>query len=64
LPDDFGKTLAHLEERGMLGRLPDSWRALLAKVIVPLRRPAAAPPRSPRPSASGSTAPTCSRCGG
>jgi len=35
--DEFGKTLAYLEERNLFGRLPDGWRALAATVVVPLR---------------------------
>jgi phenol hydroxylase P1 protein len=37
LHDEFGKTLAYLEERELLGRMPDAWRAILASVVVPLR---------------------------
>lgn len=33
----FGQTLAYLEERDLLVRLPDAWRSLLAAVVVPLR---------------------------
>lgn len=35
--EEFGKTLSYLEERDLLGRLPASWRDLLATVVVPLR---------------------------
>jgi phenol/toluene 2-monooxygenase (NADH) P1/A1 len=37
LHDDFSKTLAYLEERDLLLRLPAGWRRLLAEVVVPLR---------------------------
>lgn len=37
LHDEFGKTLAYLEERELLARMPDAWRAILASVVVPLR---------------------------
>jgi phenol hydroxylase P1 protein len=37
LHDAFGKTLDYLEQRGLLMRLPDDWRSLLAEVVLPLR---------------------------
>lgn len=37
LHDEFGKTLTYLEERELLARMPDAWRAILASVVVPLR---------------------------
>jgi len=37
LHDEFGKTLAYLEERELLARMPAAWRAVLASVVVPLR---------------------------
>jgi phenol/toluene 2-monooxygenase (NADH) P1/A1 len=35
--DAFGKTIDYLDERGLLGRLPETWRRLLTEVILPLR---------------------------
>ena len=35
--DEFGKTLAYLEERDLLAKMPEPWRAVMASVIVPLR---------------------------
>lgn len=35
--DAFGKTLAYLEQRDLLVRMPEGWRALVADVVVPLR---------------------------
>ncbi len=35
--DAFGKTLAYLESRDLLAKMPDGWRALVADVVVPLR---------------------------
>jgi phenol/toluene 2-monooxygenase (NADH) P1/A1 len=35
--DDFSKTLAYIEERELLSRLPAGWRQVLAKVVIPLR---------------------------
>jgi phenol hydroxylase P1 protein len=37
LHDEFGKTLTYLEDRDLLARLPDPWRAVLSSVVVPLR---------------------------
>lgn len=37
LHDEFGKTLAYLEERDLLAKLPEAWHGLLAAVVVPLR---------------------------
>ena len=37
LHDEFGKTLAYLEERDLLAKLPGAWRAVLASVVLPLR---------------------------
>jgi len=35
--DEFGKSLGYLEDRNLLARLPEGWRAVLGSVIVPLR---------------------------
>jgi phenol hydroxylase P1 protein len=35
--EEFGKTLAYLEQRDLLARLPAGWRQLLETVVVPLR---------------------------
>lgn len=37
LHEEFGKTLAYLEERDLLAKLPPAWRSVLASVVVPLR---------------------------
>jgi phenol hydroxylase P1 protein len=37
LHEEFGKTLAYLEERELLARMPEAWRAIVASVVVPLR---------------------------
>jgi phenol/toluene 2-monooxygenase (NADH) P1/A1 len=37
LHDEFGKTLGYLEERGLLAKLPEAWRGVLASVVIPLR---------------------------
>jgi phenol/toluene 2-monooxygenase (NADH) P1/A1 len=37
LHDEFGKTLGYLEDRDLLAKLPDAWRAVLAEVVIPLR---------------------------
>lgn len=37
LHEAFGKTLTYLEERDLLGRMPESWRTLLGSCVVPLR---------------------------
>ena len=37
LHDEFGKTLGYLEDRDLLGTLPEAWRGVLASVIIPLR---------------------------
>jgi phenol hydroxylase P1 protein len=37
LHDEFGKTLAYLEGRELLARMPDAWRGLVESVVVPLR---------------------------
>jgi phenol hydroxylase P1 protein len=37
LHDEFGKTLGYLEERGLLAKLPEAWRSVLASVVIPLR---------------------------
>jgi phenol hydroxylase P1 protein len=37
LHDEFGKTLSYLEERDLLGKLPEAWHDLLTAVVVPLR---------------------------
>ena len=35
--DAFGKTIDYLDERSLLGRLPETWRRLLTEVVLPLR---------------------------
>lgn len=35
--DEFGKTLAYLEKRELLAKMPAQWRDLVASVVVPLR---------------------------
>jgi phenol hydroxylase P1 protein len=37
LHDGFGRTLEYLEGRGLLARLPDGWRTVLAELVLPLR---------------------------
>ncbi|MGI6797240.1 phenol 2-monooxygenase [Gordonia sihwensis] len=37
LHDEFGKTLAYLENRGLLAKLPGGWAKVLSEVVVPLR---------------------------
>ena len=37
MSDAFGATLTYLESRGLLERLPDRWRDLLAQLVIPLR---------------------------
>ena len=37
LHDEFGKTLGYLEERELLAKLPQPWRAVLSDVVIPLR---------------------------
>ena len=37
LHDEFGKTIGYLEDRDLLAKLPDAWRAVLAEVVIPLR---------------------------
>lgn len=37
LHDQFGKTLEYLEQRELLSRMPEAWRAILASVVLPLR---------------------------
>ncbi|MGB3696627.1 MAG: phenol 2-monooxygenase [Gordonia sp. (in: high G+C Gram-positive bacteria)] len=37
LHDEFGKTLAYLENRGLLAKLPAGWATVLTDVVVPLR---------------------------
>ncbi|CAG7632038.1 phenol 2-monooxygenase [Rhodococcus opacus] len=37
LHDSFGKTLDYVEQRNLLERLPQAWRAVLGSIIVPLR---------------------------
>jgi phenol/toluene 2-monooxygenase (NADH) P1/A1 len=37
LHDEFGKTLGYLEERGLLAKLPEAWRSVLASAVIPLR---------------------------
>ena len=35
--DEFGKTLAYLEQRDLLAKLPAGWQAFLGSIVVPLR---------------------------
>ncbi|WP_068399854.1 phenol 2-monooxygenase [Kribbia dieselivorans] len=35
--DAFGTSLEYIENRGLLGRLPDGWSAVLGELVVPLR---------------------------
>lgn len=35
--DEFGKTLAYLEKRDLLARMPAGWTSALASVVIPLR---------------------------
>ncbi|GJF03834.1 phenol 2-monooxygenase [Pseudonocardia sp. D17] len=37
LHDEFGKTLSYLEDRELLGTLPEAWRSVLGSVVIPLR---------------------------
>ena len=37
MSDAFGATLTYLESRGMLERLPEAWKDLLAQLVIPLR---------------------------
>lgn len=37
LHDEFGKTLAYLEKRDLLAKLPVGWQSVLSSVVVPLR---------------------------
>jgi phenol hydroxylase P1 protein len=37
MSDAVGATLTYLESRGLLERLPEAWRDLLAQLVVPLR---------------------------
>jgi phenol/toluene 2-monooxygenase (NADH) P1/A1 len=37
LHDEFGKTLAYLQDRELLARLPETWHTMLTSVVVPLR---------------------------
>lgn len=37
LHDSFGATLGYLEKRGMFERLPQSWRSVVAEVVLPMR---------------------------
>lgn len=37
LHDEFAKTLAYLEQRDLLAKMPDAWQAVLASVVVPFR---------------------------
>jgi phenol hydroxylase P1 protein len=37
LHDAFGKTLAYLEQRELLVKMPTAWRSLLTSVVLPLR---------------------------
>ncbi|MGW1616504.1 hypothetical protein ACWCQZ_45125 [Streptomyces sp. NPDC002285] len=37
LHDEFGKTLDYLEQRDLLAKLPEAWRAVLSSVVIPLR---------------------------
>ena len=35
--EEFGKTLSYLEQRDLLARMPEPWRAVISSVVVPLR---------------------------
>lgn len=37
MSEAFGATLGYLESRGLLERLPEAWRDLLAQLVIPLR---------------------------
>lgn len=37
MSDAFGATLSYIESRGLLERLPDAWKDLLAQLVIPLR---------------------------
>lgn len=37
LHDAFLKTLDYIDERGLIGRMPESWKQLIGLVVVPLR---------------------------
>lgn len=37
MSDAFGSTLTYLESRGLLERLPDAWKDLVAQLVIPLR---------------------------
>ena len=37
MSDAFGATLTYLESRGLLERLPEGWKDLLAQLVIPLR---------------------------
>ena len=37
MSDAFGATLSYLESRGLLERLPEGWRDVLAQLVIPLR---------------------------
>ena len=52
--DAFGATLAYLESRDLLERLPAGWKDLLAQLVIPLRPMSRGPPSRRRPPASAS----------
>ena len=35
--DEFGKTLAYVEQRDLLAKMPDGWKKMVGAVVVPLR---------------------------
>lgn len=35
--DEFGKTLAYVEQRDLLAKMPEGWKQLVGAVVVPLR---------------------------
>ncbi len=35
--DEFGKTLAYVEQRDLLAKMPDGWKQLVGAIVVPLR---------------------------
>jgi phenol/toluene 2-monooxygenase (NADH) P1/A1 len=37
LHEEFGRTLGYLEDRDLLARMPEGWRAVLGTVVLPLR---------------------------
>ncbi|QDQ98215.1 phenol 2-monooxygenase [Tomitella fengzijianii] len=35
--DEFGKSLAYIEQRGLLAKMPEGWRSIVGSAVVPLR---------------------------